>query len=240
VTRHREEHEERGEAENEDEKRYMDNLLNAVDAADDQCKKLEFWSDVRDVVRKGEAFDATDREHGWGHEWAGVDTSGPDPDAAVSEDEKAPTREDKGKEKALEATDTGDWDEKTTATEDKGKRRSVDTSRAIKDKPPGSWIDGTSEEQPKKDMEAIMSDDEENPGRLSEDEGEDGPPEEHLKDEEAEPVKSVEEIREEVMPEEARKHGGEKISALQPISTAEEAEANQERRAYKREENVLE
>ena len=148
ATAHREEHEKRGEAENEQEKRYIDNLLSAVNTADEQCKKLEYWSDVRDVVRKGEAIGATRPEYGWGHEWAGVDASGPDPNAienVIDDDEKAPTAEEKGKGKATD----GRMNQFISTT--------------------STWIDGTSEQLPKREMEDIMSDEDELPGRLSED-----------------------------------------------------------------------
>lgn len=76
---HRKEHEHRKEAEDEAESRKIDNLLKAVNAADDQCRKLEYWSDIRGMVREGETKGATEPAHGWDHGWQGVDASGPPP-----------------------------------------------------------------------------------------------------------------------------------------------------------------
>ena len=66
----------------------IDNLLRAVKAADEQCKRLEYWSDVKGVVQDGETFGAPGHEHGWDHGWQGVDASGP-PHPAKPEAETA-------------------------------------------------------------------------------------------------------------------------------------------------------
>lgn len=50
---HRDEHKARHEPEDEAEGRYIDNMLNAFEAADDHCKRLEYWSDLREMSRKG-------------------------------------------------------------------------------------------------------------------------------------------------------------------------------------------
>ncbi|KAF2757671.1 hypothetical protein EJ05DRAFT_511446 [Pseudovirgaria hyperparasitica] len=77
---HREEHKNRKQPEDEIESRRIDNLLKAANTADEQCRKLEYWSDIRGMVREGEAKGATDAAHGWdGHGWQGVDSSGPPP-----------------------------------------------------------------------------------------------------------------------------------------------------------------
>lgn len=55
---HRDEHVERDEPEDEVEKRKIDNLLNAVKAADREVKRLEYWSDVKDVAHTWEAREA--------------------------------------------------------------------------------------------------------------------------------------------------------------------------------------
>lgn len=59
-----------------------ENLRSAASAADEQVRRLEFWSDIKDVVRDGEAPLATgghgDKGKGkWAREeWEGVDQSG--------------------------------------------------------------------------------------------------------------------------------------------------------------------
>ncbi|KAI9779907.1 MAG: hypothetical protein M1835_004611 [Candelina submexicana] len=71
TSRHRNEHIERGEPEDEVEKREIDNLLNAVKAADEQVKRLEYWSDAKDVASQGEVTVTSDDSQGWGHQWKG-------------------------------------------------------------------------------------------------------------------------------------------------------------------------
>ena len=73
---HREEHKKSGEPENETEERRINNLLKALEAADAECKKLEYWSDIRKLANNGEAGNATDPASGWGSKWAGLDNSG--------------------------------------------------------------------------------------------------------------------------------------------------------------------
>lgn len=77
ASHHRDEHVERGETEDDTEKRLIDNLLKALEAADDQVKKLEYWSDIRDIARESDTLSAVGSAHGWGHEWQGVHGSGP-------------------------------------------------------------------------------------------------------------------------------------------------------------------
>lgn len=74
---HREEHKERGEPENEAEEHRINNLLKAVEAADAECKKLEYWSDIRKLAQNGDAANATDPASGWDSRWEGLDGSGP-------------------------------------------------------------------------------------------------------------------------------------------------------------------
>ena len=74
---HREEHKEKGEPENEAEQAMINNLLKAIEAADSECKKLEYWSDIRRLAVEGVAGQATDASYGWDHAWEGLDNSGP-------------------------------------------------------------------------------------------------------------------------------------------------------------------
>lgn len=64
---HRDEHKARHEPEDETESRHIDSLLNAFEAADEHCKRLEYWSDLREMSRKGKI--SGDAAQGWGHAW---------------------------------------------------------------------------------------------------------------------------------------------------------------------------
>ncbi|KUJ11989.1 uncharacterized protein LY89DRAFT_624284 [Mollisia scopiformis] len=58
-------------------KRRYDNLEAAVQHADEEVKRLEFWSDVKDMAEKGETKGAVDESQGWDSRWTGLDGSGP-------------------------------------------------------------------------------------------------------------------------------------------------------------------
>ncbi|KAH7082117.1 hypothetical protein FB567DRAFT_98644 [Paraphoma chrysanthemicola] len=73
---HREEHQQSGKPEGGAEERRIDNLMKAIEAADTECKKLEYWSDIRKLAHEGNAGHATDNEHGWDEKWQGLDESG--------------------------------------------------------------------------------------------------------------------------------------------------------------------
>jgi len=102
---HRNEHKNRGEPEDEAEERYIDNLLKAIHAADDQRKRLEYWSDLRAMARKGETFGAADPSHGWGHGWEGDDDSTPDSKALNNEEKDVSKGKGKRKAGATSGTD---------------------------------------------------------------------------------------------------------------------------------------
>jgi hypothetical protein len=56
----------------------VSNLLIAVSAADEQVKKLEFWSDIKDIAADGLTKGAVDPDQGWSDgKWAGLDLSMP-------------------------------------------------------------------------------------------------------------------------------------------------------------------
>lgn len=62
--------------------RRSNNLKGAVLHADEECRQLEYWSDVKKIVREGGTETATDKAEGWDESWRGVDNSGPpEPDA---------------------------------------------------------------------------------------------------------------------------------------------------------------
>lgn len=74
---HRKMHEDEGTEEDPAEKEKIDNLQAALNAADEEVKRLEFWSDIKDMAEKGETKGAVDERQGWGDKWIGVDSSGP-------------------------------------------------------------------------------------------------------------------------------------------------------------------
>jgi hypothetical protein len=57
--------------------RRLDNLEAAVQHADEEVKKLEFWSDVKDMAERGETKGAVDASQGWDKTWIGLDHSAP-------------------------------------------------------------------------------------------------------------------------------------------------------------------
>lgn len=73
---HREEHKKEDKPESEAEERRINNLLKAIEAADSECKKLEYWSDIKNLAEDGKAGDATDPSRGWDEKWQGLDGSG--------------------------------------------------------------------------------------------------------------------------------------------------------------------
>jgi hypothetical protein len=93
------------------EKRRIDNLEAALKAADEEVKRLEFWSDIKDMAEQGDTKGAVDESQGWDRKkWIGLDDSGPkdvisDRDLAgappdASEPGKHGNDVGKGKEKA--------------------------------------------------------------------------------------------------------------------------------------------
>jgi hypothetical protein len=56
----------------------IDHLAEAVKHADEEVKKLEFWSDVKRIADAGVTKGAVDEGLGWGDKWTGLDRSGPE------------------------------------------------------------------------------------------------------------------------------------------------------------------
>jgi hypothetical protein len=56
----------------------LNNLKAAIQHADEEVKKLEFWSDIKDMADKGETKGAVDKSQGWDESWTGLDHSGPE------------------------------------------------------------------------------------------------------------------------------------------------------------------
>lgn len=57
--------------------RRVQNLAAAVKHADEEVRRLEYWSDVKSIAEEGESKGAVDRHQGWDPTWQGVDRSGP-------------------------------------------------------------------------------------------------------------------------------------------------------------------
>ena len=95
--------------------RRIENLEAALKSADEEVRRLEFWSDVKEMAESGETKGAVG-ESGWREGWVGADNSGPKdvitnrslPGKADCEendctgDIAAPALKEKGKEKATE------------------------------------------------------------------------------------------------------------------------------------------
>jgi hypothetical protein len=56
------------------------NLGRAVEAADSQVKRLEYWSDIKSMARRGETLHATDSSHWNQANWQGLDPASPSHD----------------------------------------------------------------------------------------------------------------------------------------------------------------
>jgi hypothetical protein len=84
----RDEHTAHDEEVSAQEQQKITNLEAAVGAADEQVKRLEYWSDVRDMARSGITSFATDEDK-WGYSrWRGLDSSGPEADSQSTAKEK--------------------------------------------------------------------------------------------------------------------------------------------------------
>ncbi|EPE04966.1 meiotically up-regulated 65 protein [Ophiostoma piceae UAMH 11346] len=60
--------------------RRMGYLTAAVKHADEEVRRLEYWSDIKAMARQGSAQGAVDQAEGWdAQKWQGVDQSGPEP-----------------------------------------------------------------------------------------------------------------------------------------------------------------
>jgi len=66
-----------GESIDQTQQRRLNNLEAAVRHADEEVKRLEFWSDAKGLAENGETKGALDEGQGWGTQWAGIDSSGP-------------------------------------------------------------------------------------------------------------------------------------------------------------------
>ncbi|KAI0441349.1 hypothetical protein F4803DRAFT_563153 [Xylaria telfairii] len=61
-----------------------ENLAEAIKHADEEVRRLEYWSDIKGMAEDGEAVRAVDHRKGWDSGWQGLDKSGA---KGVNEDE---------------------------------------------------------------------------------------------------------------------------------------------------------
>lgn len=73
--------------------RRVTNLAAAVEHADEEVRRLEYWSDVKGMAKEGVSKGAVDYQQGWSPAWRGVDNSGPSvppaPEQSTKNDTKA-------------------------------------------------------------------------------------------------------------------------------------------------------
>lgn len=53
-------------------------LQSALTHADEEVRKLAYWSDVKKMAERGESKGAVDGDKGWCEDWEGIDQSGPE------------------------------------------------------------------------------------------------------------------------------------------------------------------
>ncbi|KAI0393279.1 hypothetical protein F5Y17DRAFT_433125 [Xylariaceae sp. FL0594] len=53
-----------------------ENLAEAIKHADEEVRRLEYWSDIKGMAESGEAVRAVDEQKGWDAGWQGLDKSG--------------------------------------------------------------------------------------------------------------------------------------------------------------------
>jgi hypothetical protein len=59
--------------------RRVKHLAAAIEHADEEVRRLEYWSDVKGMAEEGDSKGAVDQKQGWDPSWRGVDKSGPPP-----------------------------------------------------------------------------------------------------------------------------------------------------------------
>lgn len=77
ATDHRKQLIDEGKEEDSLETRRIENLHAAIKHADEEVRRLEFWSDVKEMAHTGNTKGAVDVEQGWDESWTGLDNSGP-------------------------------------------------------------------------------------------------------------------------------------------------------------------
>ena len=100
--------------------RRLENLEAALHHADEEVKKLEFWSDIKDMAEKGETKGAVDECQGWDKTWIGIGNSAP---KDVISDKDLPGTDDC---KKGEGNGTAILESKRDEEKGKGKEKSLD------------------------------------------------------------------------------------------------------------------
>jgi hypothetical protein len=95
-------------------KKRLEHLEAAVKHADEEVKKLEFWSDVKGIAEKGQTVGAVDENKGWDRSWAGLDNSAP---KDVISGKKAP---------GMDGYDHSEENGAAASKQDKGKGKAQD------------------------------------------------------------------------------------------------------------------
>jgi hypothetical protein len=131
---HRHDHVRRDAPESENESRKIESLLKAAEAVDAECKKLAYWSDMRELAKDGENLTAIDAGHAkyeqedqdWSHLSGGHDKI-PELEEEESSEQKFPFEEEV---------------ESETSHETQGEE-STESGNAAN--VPGGWVDRTHE-----------------------------------------------------------------------------------------------
>lgn len=69
--------------------RRADNLMRAVRAADEQVKKLEYWSDIKSMAQQGDTLQRSEGGHWDGDKWQGLPSPSSNPDRSFASKQKA-------------------------------------------------------------------------------------------------------------------------------------------------------
>ncbi|KAH7026410.1 uncharacterized protein B0I36DRAFT_248351 [Microdochium trichocladiopsis] len=75
-------------------RRKKSNLADAIKHADEEVRKLEYWSDIKTMAENGQSSGAVESGKGWKQGWVGLDNSGP----IGSRNEELPTTKTVAKE----------------------------------------------------------------------------------------------------------------------------------------------
>jgi hypothetical protein len=133
----REESTKRGDPEDEAEARKLEALIKAAETLDEECKKLAYWSDVRELARDDKMLRATEQEPSQ-TELESSKALTPESDAQEEEEQGVDVEQDKGDEQgAFEREFNNDdlFEETQRSTQDESEEVEL----------PGSWVDGAQE-----------------------------------------------------------------------------------------------
>jgi hypothetical protein len=158
---HRDDHVRRDAPESENEARKIESLLKAAEAVDAECKKLAYWSDVRELTKEGNSLMASDeaedkrQEQDKGHPSNDHDQT-PEVDEDESSEEKFP------------------FEEEMDTDSDTSHRSHSEERTDSEDAPnhPGGWVDGAHEPEEEEVESRTRGDESSSDALLPEDEEE--------------------------------------------------------------------